>query len=274
MTWDQLQTLEALVRTGSIEAAAKELGLRHSSISRRVAAMEAELDTLLFNRGARLVPTAVCLRLCVRATQMKAHADEARDELESFQRTLAERLVITTNDVLASLLVRAVATANLPGRVELSVSDHERDLAPGVVDLALRPTYEPGGALRGYRMGQLRMGVYRARGGGGDGWVLPARSLREKASMRWWKAVPADAPGVLECDSLVAMRDACLAGLGQAVLPAFLAANDSRLKLTRELDGGPPVWLLSPVTRERDGVLRQTRERLAAALRAVSDAWR
>lgn len=37
-----LQTLEALVRTGSVEAAGRELALQHSTVSRRIAALEVE----------------------------------------------------------------------------------------------------------------------------------------------------------------------------------------------------------------------------------------
>lgn len=273
ISWEQLQTLEAIVRTGSVEGAARELGLRHSSVSRRVAAMEERLGTPLFVRGARLVPTEIGTRLCARAACMREHAREAEDVLVAHQRTVEGRMVMTTNDVLAPLLLSALASAKLAGRVEVSVSDQERELAPGVVDLALRPTHTPGGSLRGYRIGLLRMGVYRSRGGASD-WVLPASSIRAKASMRWWRLIPDDAAGLIECDSLVAMRDACLAGLGRAILPVCLAAGDARLHLEKEVDVGTPVWLLSPVTRQRDVALRRTRESLVGALRAVEGAWR
>ena len=44
ITWDDLQTVEALVRAGSVVGAARELSLRHSSISRRVDVLERSLE--------------------------------------------------------------------------------------------------------------------------------------------------------------------------------------------------------------------------------------
>ncbi|MBX3129351.1 MAG: LysR family transcriptional regulator [Polyangiaceae bacterium] len=43
IAWEDLQTLEALVRRGSVEAAGRELGLRHSTVSRRISALEGRL---------------------------------------------------------------------------------------------------------------------------------------------------------------------------------------------------------------------------------------
>jgi DNA-binding transcriptional LysR family regulator len=91
--------------------------------------------------------------------------------------------------------------------------------------------------------------------------------------MRWWKAVPEDAPGVVECDSLLAMRDACVAGLGRAALPSVLAVDDRRLLLEQEIVGGPPVWLLSAATRRADPALRRVAERLATAIRRTPGVW-
>lgn len=271
--WETLETLEALVRAGSLEAAARELGIKHSSVSRRIAAMERELETALFLRGARLVATETCADICARAAQMRAIALEIEARLAVRRRAEERRFVVTTSDVLAPLLFQALGRAAPRERVEVTVSDLERELAPGVVDLALRPTYKPGGLLRGHRIGLLRMGVYRSKGGA-DAWVLPSVSMRAKTSMRWWRLIPPDAPGMVECDSLVAMRDACVAGLGRAMLPSFLTKGDARLLEVEEIELGTPVWLLSPATRQRDSNLRGIRASLARALRGIEEAWR
>ena len=55
MTWDDLQTVEALVRAGSVVGAARELSLRHSSISRRVDALERSLGAAEFEEVLSLV---------------------------------------------------------------------------------------------------------------------------------------------------------------------------------------------------------------------------
>ena len=236
--WSGLQTVEALVRLGGVQAAAAELGLRHTSISRRVAALEASLGVPLFTRGARLKATPMARALAQRAGAMRPFAGEVEALIAQTRRFAEQRLVVTTSDVLAPLLFRALAKARLP-KVEVHVSDAVAELVPGSVDVALRPVHEPRAGLRGRRLGRLRLGVFRAAGGD-DAWVLPSASLREKRSMRWWRAVPADAAAHVSCDSLLAMRDACAAGLGRAVLPVFLATP--ALRLERALDDTTPVW--------------------------------
>lgn len=274
IAWDDLQTLEALVRTGSIVGAARELSLRHTSVSRRIDALERSLGTALFLRGARLRPTPLALSIAERAAPMRARALDIEALVEGARRLGEGRLTVTTNDVLAPLLFRALRAPGVEARVDVVVSDAERELEPGVTDLALRPSHTPGGTLRGQRLGELRLGVFRSRSGPhDDAWVLPAAALRARASMRWWSLVPREAPARVTCDSLLAMRDACVAGLGRALLPAFLAEGDGRLELVEEVRRGTPVWLLSPATRRTDVPLRRAARALVSALRASPGAW-
>jgi DNA-binding transcriptional LysR family regulator len=272
INWDQLQTVEALVRLGTLDAAASELGLRHTTVSRRVDGLEQSLGAALFTRGARLLPTPLALEIAAQAAPMREQAERIGHLAARLRRVSEARVTITTSDVLAPLLLRALTDVELPRQVEVVASDRVEALSPGAVDLALRPSYEPGGALKGRRIGVLAMGVYRARGGD-EGWVLPSETLRAKASMRWWQAVPDDAQGKVVCDSLLAMRDACIAGLGRAILPCFLAHGDPRLERERGIDGGTPLWFLSPATRSADAALRALSEALVAALQRVPDAW-
>ncbi len=275
LSWEDLQTIESLVRTGSVVGAARELGLRHSSISRRVDALERSLAEPLFLRGPRLRPTTLATAIAARATAMAKHAHEIEALIEGERRARELRLVMTTNDVLAPLVFTALAGHALEETVQVRVSDVEAELAPGTTDLALRPGGQPSGALRGWRLGRLRVGIFRARSGqhGARTWILPSADLRKRSSMRWWKAVPDDAEGRVECNSLLSMRDACIAGLGRAALPSLLAAQDTRLQLEEEIDGGPPVWLLAPATRRADARRRRVAQLLVSSIRSARGVW-
>ncbi len=273
ITWDDIHTVESLVRTGTVVAAARELALQHSSISRRIDALEQALGAPLFLRGARLRPTALALSIADRAKGMAAQAAEIGALVEADRRSREGRLVLTTNDALASLAFEALAREGLGRHLDVRVTDREATLEPGITDLALRPGTRPQGDRRGWRLGRLRIAVYRARTQTTDDWILPAPELRARTSMRWWKAVPDDAPSRLTCDSLLAIRDACAAGLGRAVLPAALALGHDHLVADREQEPGPPVWLLSAATRRADKALREAGERLAAAIRAIDGIW-
>lgn len=267
MTWDELQTVEALVRLGGVAAAARELSVQHSSVSRRIGALEARLGTPLFVRGARLQPTDLALQIADRARPMRTSAGEVSALLAIERRRRHQRLVVTTNDVLAPLLFRALASAKLPHHVEVEISDVELPLAPGQIDLALRPASDPSGALRGRRLGRLRLGVYAAPARSSQ-WIVPSASLAAKASMRWWRHIPPGASASLTCSSLLAMRDACRAGLGQAILPSFLATDEPQLRLERELEGGPPLWLLAGG--RADPSTKASNAAIAAALRGLA----
>lgn len=263
--WNDLQTVEALIRTGTVQGAAAELSLRHSSVSRRIEALESLLSEPLFIRGARLTPTPFALQLAERATQMRIEAARVEALVSGSRRARDGKVVVTTSDVLAPLLFAGLA--NIDAQFEVVISDAVSTLTPGQVDLALRPSHDPDGELKGRKLGMLKLGVYRAKGGAAS-WVQPSASLRAKTSMRWWREVPQE-PGRVSCDSLLAMRDACLAGLGRAVFPTFLAKDQPRLKLERELSEGTPVWLLAaPI-----GGDAKLRERLATALRSLDDVW-
>jgi DNA-binding transcriptional LysR family regulator len=272
ISWDDLQTLEALVRTGSVEAAGRELELRHSTVSRRIAALEGRLGATLFARGPRLAPTALAQQIAKSAQTMHTAADQISDLVSTESRRRERTIVITTSDVLTPLLCAALARARLTQATEILVSDDELELLPGQVDLALRPSQAPRGSLSGRRIGRLRIGIYRAKEAAPT-WVLPGAKLRAKSSMRWWRHVPEASPGAVTCSSLLAMRDACRFGLGRAALPSALVHEDSKLKLEEEIEGGPPLWLLAPAGSAADPQVRELKERLASALRAISGAF-
>lgn len=276
ISWDDLQTVEAIVRLGTVAGAAKELSLRHSTVSRRIDALEKVLEAPLFLRGARLQPTPLALGIAEKAAAMADRARDIETLVGASRRQRQARLVVSTNDVLAPMLLQAIArTPDGDGLVQLRVTDEELELSPGVVDLALRPGSQPRTALRGWRLGKLRIGIYRAATlpDADDHWVLPAETLRGRSSMRWWKAIPRQATGRVECDSLLAMRDACQQGLGRAVLPSLLAHDDARLVQVDEVPPGPAVWLLSSATRHGDKALRSTATSLVDTLRGLPGIW-
>jgi DNA-binding transcriptional LysR family regulator len=49
--WDALQSFLAVVRTGRLTTAAQQMGVDHSTLSRRIADLERTLQTKLFNRS-------------------------------------------------------------------------------------------------------------------------------------------------------------------------------------------------------------------------------
>ena len=275
MNWDAIATVAAVVRTKSLLGAAKDLGVQHSSVSRRITAIETELGEILFLRGRRLTPTRLALEIEAHAESMAAAARRLAASLAARKARRDSELTITTSDALAPLLVRAIARSSGAPRVRLLVSDEEHELEAGSVDVALRPTGAPRRSLRGRRLGVLAIGVYRKRGAQNtdEGWIVASEEMQRRASLRWLRRIPDGARIAVECDRLLALRDACVAGLGQTILPCFLATDDARLERVSSLDEGTPLWLFVAATPRSDPAQRAFLEQLARALKSEKAAW-
>lgn len=275
MNWDAIATVAAVVRTKSLLGAAKELGVQHSSVSRRIAAIEAELGESLFLRGRRLTPTRLALEIEAHAASMASAAQRLSATLAARKARRENELAITTSDALAPLLLRAIARSPSAPRVRLLVSDEEQELEAGSVDVALRPTGAPRRTLRGRRLGVLAAAVYQKReaASADSAWIVASEEMQRRASLRWLRRVPEGARIALECDRLLALRDACVAGLGRAILPCFLATDDARLERLSTLDEGTPLWLFVATTARGGPAQRAFLEQLARALKSEKAAW-
>ena len=82
MTWDDVRIFLAVARAGQILGAARRLGINHATVSRRVAALEADLKVRLFRRlttGSELTPAGE--RFLEVAERMEAEMIAARADL-------------------------------------------------------------------------------------------------------------------------------------------------------------------------------------------------
>lgn len=152
-----------------------------------------------------MTPTRLALEIDAHAESMSTAAQRLTASL-ALRRTRRDgELAITTSDALAPLLLRAIARSSAAPRIRLLVSDDERELEAGTVDVALRPTGTPRRSLRGRRLGVLAVGVYSRSGArsADEGWVTASDELRQRASLRWLRRVPDGARVVASCDSLL-----------------------------------------------------------------------
>ncbi len=53
MNWDDIHYFLEVVRAGSVSKAALKLGVNQTTVSRRIAALEADLETRLFERSEK-----------------------------------------------------------------------------------------------------------------------------------------------------------------------------------------------------------------------------
>lgn len=82
MNWNDLKIVLALSQARSHQGAGRLLRLTHTTVARRIAALESVLGTPLFLReGKAYIPTAPCVRLIASARRIEAELAQARRDV-------------------------------------------------------------------------------------------------------------------------------------------------------------------------------------------------
>jgi len=262
-----------VVATGGITAAAERLGLRKSTVSRRLSALEARLGLRLVERNMRR------LRLTEAGRDYHAHCARLVAEAREVNRAMSESrgtpqgtLRIATLSLLGELLTPLISEFLLRQprmRVELSLAEAHVDLIAEEYDLALRTGPLADSTLVARRLGRLRTGYYASpsylsRHGTprtcdalkGHECVL----LAEPGTDEVWffgegkRARTVPVSGRLRVPSVRAGQTAARAGLGVVRLPASLVVDDVRggmlvPVLEDQTPPGIPVFAVYPSSR-------------------------
>lgn len=255
MNWDDLRFLVTLGREGTLAAAARQLGVDQTTVARRLRTLEQDLGTPLFERNDGLWrPTAVGSRVLERAGRIE-------EDVAGISR-LAEAGAAAVGGVVRITAVGAFIgdwlVPRLPGLYtrhpelcvdlvasndNLNVARREADIAirlarPASGDLLIRKLADVGFALYGAARGDLQVSA-------GD-WVAYNEDLAHTPEMRRLQAMLGSGRIRLRANSVRGLARAVADGVGQGLLPCFLADPDPRLA---RLSGPHPVlsrelWML------------------------------
>lgn len=236
-SWDRLKLVLAIVRTGSLSGAARELGVNHATAYRRLTALERDLDAALFERNNEgYVATETGLRFAQAAATAESEIQAAHREISGDTPTTpAGPLRITTTDSLfCGLIARLLPEfrQRYP-RVMLTVdvSNSVHDLARRTADIAIRPDNAPSEHLVGRQLGVIRQAVYVAldRPAETDLWVGPSEQMGYPTLSAWLVNEGHERDVICRVNSGLSAQAAAAAGLGRAVLPCYLGDADPRL---------------------------------------------
>jgi DNA-binding transcriptional LysR family regulator len=261
LSWDEFRLVKSIADARSLVGAAELLGVNHSTVFRRLAAVELSVGARLFERSrAGYEPTAAGEEMIALATTMA-------DSIVEFERRVAGRdikptgeLSVTTSEAIGQHFMPSIVAqfqALNPGVVvELILSNQTFSLSRRDADIAIRLTNDPPETLVGRRICAGRWGVYCRRDaaaalgsesidflafigfGGGFG---PA------SGRRWIEANVRPERLAARANSLHCILELALQGLGATLLPCFL--GDRNPDLARigdplpELDAG--LWMLT-----------------------------
>ena len=107
MQWDDLRIFLAVAREGSISGAAKRINVQHSTVSRRIKALEQQLGTRLIERKASGYElTAAGEEMKLAATKMEIEVLEVEGALGGQEdRPTGELRVSAINNMASSILM-------------------------------------------------------------------------------------------------------------------------------------------------------------------------
>ncbi|ENY72654.1 LysR family transcriptional regulator [Aeromonas diversa CDC 2478-85] len=235
---DLMGLFAVLVEQGSFTAAAEQLGMPKSSVSQKLARLEAHLGVRLLQRTTRrlhLTPQGEAYYQHCRV--IRERASQAAREMSLLQETAIGRLRITAPEATGILLLGgwlAGFQQAYPGvSIELVLSDEQRDLIGEGFDLAMRAAPLKDSSLICRKVGSVARHLvaapaYLARRG--EPHTLAELSQHEclvHHSLPLWPLAerPFMPPSRTQSNSLLALHQMALGGAGIALLPHHLCGD-------------------------------------------------
>lgn len=263
MDWNDLKYLLALKRAGTLAGAARELAVDHSTVSRRLAALEQSIGSQLLRRtpeGLSFTEAGDAAVAAAEAMQVAAggllHALSGADDRDAgvVRVTCAEGFI----PYLAAES-RALRDAHPELRLELLPSTAVLDLLRGEADVALRMFRPTEAALVARLVGHLGWSLYASEGylarrgrleslGDLSGHELVAYDgeLKKGFGPRWLEDNSRGATVAMRCDTVRGVVLAINQGVGIGTIPCYLAASEPSLRrLTPEVTANAEVFLVT-----------------------------
>ena len=160
-------SLLAVFREGTLSGAARRLGVTHSTVFRRLGAIEEQIGVRLFERFRDgYVPTPA-------GETAAATAARLEDEVLTLERRLSGQdlrpsgvVRITTTDTLGTILMRhlpAMRAVHPEIQFEVAISNAMANLTRREAEIAIRPNPEPPEILVGRRIADIAHAIYGSR---------------------------------------------------------------------------------------------------------------
>lgn len=267
--WEHIRHFLAVARAGTLSGAARLLHVDHATVSRRLAALEAEMKQQLVERLPRACRlTAAGTQLFEQAKIMEG-AGYAIDRLKQTQLTsLHGRVTLSTSPILAlHFLAPRMADfqAKYPG-IQLSVRAEARQVSlnRGEADIALRHARPTAASNVARRIGLMPFALYANPAypalATPQYWRFIAYDERfaDMPQQQWLLAIAKERPIGCELSDIGSHLIAARSGAGVAGLPCFL--GDAYSDLVKLEHCGPSfsreIWLVTHRDLKRSAIVR------------------
>lgn len=263
--WNNLHYALAVARAGTLSGAALELEVSHSTVLRRIDALEKALKTRLFIRHPRgYVPTEAGQILMSAAENMQDQLDLLVGKMQGVDEALHGTLIITTvNTLIPQLMpmVRGFQAENPQVRLHLVADQRHLRLEHGEAHIGIRPgakptepdyVVQPAISLQNtlYASDEYvrECGPLNSRDDlSGHRFIAPIKAYDFIPSLDWIARQVPEEQIVFRCNEFSGFEDAARNGVGIAALHSWCA--ETRPGLRRMLE--PPrewrtnLWLVT-----------------------------
>jgi DNA-binding transcriptional LysR family regulator len=256
--WSELQTILEISRAGSLAGAARKLGVEHSTVYRRLGAVEARLRSRLFERTrSGYLSLAAAEPLIEAACRMEEAVHAAERATLGAEEHLAGEIRLNVSDALGAYLVPQLLAEFLRTHpaieIEVALTNRHVDLSRREADLALRLHPRPPDHLIARRIGTVTFSAYAApnllrakpKRLHDLPWLGYEDAIATTPQAAWLREFAPSPSPRSRWGSLIAITQAAAAGLGAAVLTDFIANKTPNLVRITDSLGEVPLFLLS-----------------------------
>lgn len=275
MNWNDLKYFLVIAREGTASAAGRVLGVKHTTVARRIEALESSLGTRLFDKSRTgYAMTQAAENLFEQVALMEEKARTIDRQASNQDSALAGPLKLTIAFELANRLIipNMGAFCQQYPDIEMQwlMTKGLVDLATMEADLAIRMTANPPDYLVGREIMKLHHGIYASPAHFNKSEQQTKVILFQSELKRpdWVKHHAKNADISLRVDDVGSMAVAAANGFGLAKLPCFI--GDTQPGLVRLDCKLPPsewgIWVLNHVELRATARVRKCKEYLISVL--------
>jgi DNA-binding transcriptional LysR family regulator len=243
LEWSDLSVILAICRTGSLSGAARALRLNHSTMFRKINAIEEKTGVRFFER----LPDGYAMTDAGRTAMQYAERIEAevhalgREVLGQDMR-LQGKITVTAMEGFAAQiapgLIAEFCRRHPEVAVEMVGSVAALDLVRREADIAIRATRKPPDTSLGKRICDFRFAIFASPQyleGKADvplaehHWIFISGSENWLVPLVWKKKAQVEARTIFSSTLSMAVVNAAAAGMGVSMLPCYLGDVDKRL---------------------------------------------
>lgn len=288
--WDLLRSFLVVARTGRLTAAARAMKLDHSTLSRRMYALEKDLGVTLFDRRLSGYPlTTQGERLLARAEEIESGMIGIQSAIAGDDAQVAGTVRIGAPDGFGTAFLApriGALCARHPGlEIELVATPRSFSLSKREADIGIGLSAPKGGRHHARRLTDYELGLYAAPGMRGLAEIEAPADLTGRSfvgyiddliftpELDYLSSVSRDVSARLRSSNLIAQMNAAAAGAGLCVLPCFLAR--ARPDLVRVLPAEVKIvrafWMVVHSDMRQLSRIRATADFIAEEVRRAGD---